>query len=145
MELKKMEYSAEEGKSGSELLYYAKDKDGYGMAIVNTRHTHPCAYITFPGIENVEHYENYYIWCDDYEGLYSDCGVHYGFTFLGNLNHYGLEGKWIGWDYAHLGDYNPFYPHENDHKYTAEEVAKDVLLALTMVKHGYGRRREIED
>lgn len=137
MEREIMRYSADKNDCKSELLYYSKDKDGYGIAIVNTRHTHPCAYISFPGIEKVRDCDNFAIFePEGFEKLLIDCGVHGGFTFLGKLEPFGLEEMWIGWDYAHLGDYSPFGFSSDDRKYNSEDVAKDALLALMLVKNG---------
>ena len=83
-----------DGARKSELLNLIVDGEFLG-AVVNTRGSHPCAYIQFPGIEKVENYDYFHL----------DCGVHGGFTFLGDLEHLGLNGLWLGWDYAHCGDY----------------------------------------
>lgn len=143
-EMKKMQYT---GNGESELLYYAKDDEGYGIAVVNTRGSHPCGYITFPGIENVHDYDNF---CPgkEYPNGYAfydiDQGAHYGYTYLGGLEAYGIEGKWIGWDYAHLGDWRQAglpeddvkygIHREGDRKWTTQEIAQCALMQILTIK-----------
>lgn len=135
MEMKKMEYN---GSGISEVLYYEKSDDGYGLAVVNTRGSHPCAYVTFPGIEDLE--SDCDIYLEDDEDYYI---VHGGFTFLGTLSNLGLEGTWLGWDYAHLEDWiqslppekDPF-PHRGEHKYDTLEVYSDAKVALDYIRKG---------
>lgn len=56
--------------------------------------THPCCYVKFPGIEDIASY-------DDVDDIH----VHGGFTFLGSFVNLKVDGIWLGWDYAHCGDY----------------------------------------
>lgn len=58
--------------------------------------SHPCTYITFPGIEHISSYD------DANESM--NVEVHGGFSFLGSRKNMGIEGIWLGWDYAHYGD-----------------------------------------
>ncbi len=71
------------------------------LVIISCRGMHPCMYIQFPGIEKIPDYDGVYFESED--GEYYN--VHGGFTFLGTLDNLGLEGTWLGWDYAHYGDY----------------------------------------
>lgn len=87
--------------------------------------SHPCSYITFPGIEHISSY--------DYANEL--CDVHYGFTFLGSRrNIAALEGIWLGWNYAHAGDL--LYSSRldvsipGDHKWTLDELITEGRLAL---------------
>ncbi len=134
-----------DGKRKSELLNLIVDGEFLG-AVVNTRGSHPCAYIQFPGIEKVENYNYFYL----------ECGVHGGFTFLGDLDHLGLNGLWLGWDYAHCGDYTQpaqFDPKmfeqyllgtfdSDEKKWTTEEITEEVKIAIQCVKEG---RYEIDE
>ena len=52
---------------------------------------------------------------------------HGGITFSkksmgGNLKN--VEGKWIGWDYAHFDDYTDYFPYGK--KYTTEEIVREI-------------------
>ena len=103
---------------GEEGIIFLESINQYGIAIIN-RKSHPCIYVTFPG---VEHFGDYYQIND-----YAD--VHGGFTFLGTLKYSGLVGVWAGWDYAHWMDYLhtstgiPADP--NGHKWTLDELVHD--------------------
>jgi hypothetical protein len=134
MKMKEMIYS---GNGKTEVLYLEESGD-YGIAVVNTHGSHPCAYIKFPGIDDLESYDD--IWIGDDEDY---CDPHGGFTFLGNLDNIGLKGRWLGWDYAHLGDWHQGMPpeidafdHRDDKKYTTEEVAADARAALMFIEQG---------
>ena len=76
---------------------------GFQYAVYNNRGSHPCGYVNISGHENelIGDPEATY----DFEHFYwLDChgGVTYAESYLGNF----AGGYWIGWDYAHLGDYN---------------------------------------
>lgn len=97
--------------------------------------SHPCAYVELPR----EH---------KYHGLeYDDIPIecHGGLTYSSNdgivfpkENENHKDGFWIGWDYAHLGDYvyNSFYSCLHEEKqWTTEEIfeeVKDVIEQLVM-------------
>jgi len=100
---------------------------GYEYVIV-TYGSHPCAYVKM--LENSKNYEKNY---DDI-----DINVHGGLTFGDDLTRVrkDLTGWYIGWDYAHLGDFT-FYNHSlgisPEKKYTINEIeidCKDVINQL---------------
>lgn len=90
--------------------------------------THPCAYVELP--KEHKYYGRYY---DDI-----DIVCHGGLTYCSdqgiitktNENH--KDGYWIGWDYAHYGDYAGYetmYPIElmsGGKRWTTEEILADV-------------------
>lgn len=122
--MKEMIYGGEGGLLGVEDI-----GDGYKLAVTNTKGSHPCAYVQWPDIEKLETYDD--IWVD--------AEVHGGFTFLGTLKTtYDLDGIWLGWDYAHLGDYLGFdlLPKRTDKKWTSEEVRQEALEVLKAIKEG---------
>lgn len=96
---------------------------------------HPNAYIKIP--EHHPFFGKMYDEIDD-GGI-----VHYGFTFSGkNLNEaYGLEDGWyLGWDYAHAGDYQAFsdgfiIPEKRWSVREIEEECKLVIIAIIGVKN----------
>ena len=96
--------------------------------------SHPCIYITFPGIQHISDYGNA-------DGL---CQVHYGFTFLGSRENLGIAGLWLGWDYAHVGDllYHEHYDHRipGDHEWTLNELKFEGRRALDTILE-----REVKD
>lgn len=118
-----MRYGEEDG-----IIYLDAISNDCALAIIN-RKSHPCVYVTFPGIEHISSYDQASEMWD----------VHGGFTFLGNLTYNDLEGLWLGWDYAHYGDYlhsnndrlnaESFY----DKKWTLDELIRDGLLCLKSI------------
>ena len=133
--MKEMIYS---GNGNTELLHVEWNDHGQALAVVNVRGSHPCGYIQFPGIEKLEDYDDLYIEADD-ENFY----IHGGFTFLGSLEHLGLPGIWVGWDYAHCGDRTQFIPperdafsHDGETEHTTEEVVEAARKALDFISRG---------
>ncbi len=90
---------------------------------------HPTAYIKVP---------------DDIEINYDDIDVHGGITYYGDhlwvTENEKLEGKFIGWDYAHLGDYVGFarlFPtvwKETEKKWTTKEIYEEVRHACYQIQ-----------
>lgn len=124
--MKEMIYGGEGGLLGVEDI-----GDGYKLAIVSIAGSHPCAYVQFPGIENLSLYEHIQVKAE----------VHGGFTFLGTLKDYGLDGTWLGWDYAHLFDYIwtgniNSYLRADSKKWTTEEIRNEGLGVLYAIKKG---------
>ena len=90
--------------------------------------SHPCAYVELP----TEH--PLYPLYDEDELAYIDC--HGGITYFSTTglirpsdeNH--RDGHWIGWDYAHFGDYiylpTNFEIWNDDKKWTTKEIFEDV-------------------
>lgn len=140
--MKEMEYN---GSGKSELLYMEFFDDGTALAVVNTRGMHPCAYITFKGIEEVESYDDFYF-KEENDDEYFD--VHGGFTFLGTLNQLIFSDiTWLGWDYAHSGDFvhhGKFIEsagcgiihYDEEKKYTTQELVDEATEALSWIRKG---------
>lgn len=127
--MKEMIYGGEGGLLGVEDI-----GDGYKLAVVSIAGSHPCAYVQFPGIEDLSSYEHIKV----------NAKVHGGFTFLGMLWHaeeFGLPGIWLGWDYAHCGDYiwtgiPNQYLRKSAKKWTSEEIRQEALGVLKAIKEG---------
>lgn len=127
--MKEMIYGGEGGLLGVEDI-----GDGYKLAIVSVAGSHPCAYVQFPGIENLGSYEHIQVKAEP----------HGGFTFLGTFlkaEELSLDGIWLGWDYAHLGDYIwtghiDSYLRANSKKWTTEEIREEALGVLKAIKEG---------
>lgn len=124
-----------------EVLYHGV-VDGFECAIVNTRGSHPCAYINVPK-EVLDKYDNPKL---DYDLWDANCNG--GFTYA-DVKGPGVEsdkkGFWLGWDYAHLNDYtcmvtsdgtilNP-KPHAWEHMWTTEEVLGQVVDAIASLTY----------
>lgn len=115
-----------------ETLAYGTYK-GYEFRIMNLG-THPTAYVNIPSFHPC--------FLKTYNELYDssiDINVHGGLTF--SSNQIGTEsgvltGWWLGWDYAHYGDYLGYemmFPeelHTNDKKWTTKEIFKDVKSVI---------------
>lgn len=107
---------------------------GYLYYILNLG-THPTAYIKIPENHCVYNYENY----NDVP-----LDVHGGLTFMDDYLHVGetskdiVEGKFIGWDYAHAGDYAGYYEDnpiwEDEKKWTTQEIFEEVKEACYQLK-----------
>lgn len=64
----------------------------------------------------------------DYDNI--PLSVHGGLTFSGTPT-MCLYGHWIGWDYAHYGDYSPYSSVMADgKKWTTKELIADAILAI---------------
>lgn len=105
---------------------------GLNYAIVNYG-THPCCYIGLP--------KNHKFYGKDYDNIDIDC--HCGITFAEQDLAFNpiptTDFWWIGWDYAHCGDYVGYYQglnnslEKNSKKWTTEEMlqeVKDVIQQL---------------
>lgn len=81
--------------------------------------THPCAYVDIAPIGSIE------INLDD---IVCHGGVTYTDNRLATVEH---EGTFIGWDYAHCGDYNGYlcaingYASVDDKRWTTEEIVAE--------------------
>ena len=102
---------------------------GFTYYILNLG-THPTAYIKIP--ENHEYYKK------DYDDI--DLSVHGGLTFASDTLNLGknniINGWFIGWDYAHYGDYLGYemmhpqwHIYEENKKWTTEEILEEVKKA----------------
>lgn len=123
----------------TEVLYHGVI-DGFECAILNIRGSHPCAYINVPR-SVLDKYEKPEL---DYDRWYSDC--HGGFTYAdteapGDVS--SEPGYWLGWDYAHCGDYTCtmfngeplFKPKEYEHVYTTAEVLENVIDTIHSLEY----------
>lgn len=78
---------------------YKGNYKGYKYVIVSYG-SHPCAYVKVPS--------NSHICTMSWNSVEESIAVHGGITFHGNLLHVGigsLDDHYMGWDYAHCGDY----------------------------------------
>ena len=117
----------------NEMIYTTKEKieildSGYCLGLlyyILSLGAYPCAYVKIP--QEHEFYKK------DYESI--DIDVHGGLTYSRDYlwvnENQRVEGWFIGWDYAHYGDYlgfAKFYSTDinQDKKWTTEEIFKDV-------------------
>lgn len=117
-----------------ELLFKATYK-GYNFYILNLG-THPTAYVNIPA--GHPYYFKHY---DDI-----DIDVHGGLTYSENFLYIDkntkIEGFFIGWDYAHWGDYFGYFINDeilgkgNDKakKWTTDEIIQECLDAIEQLE-----------
>ena len=135
MKIKKMKY-----KSNRKIeLLFNDIYNGYHFYILNLG-THPTAYIEIP--------KNNKLFNLDYEKI--DLDVHGGLTYSSNKLLIGentsMENSWfLGWDYAHAGDYMGFYEDFNKwnintinslndcKKWTTEEIIEECKNAIDQI------------
>ena len=111
--------------------------DGVEFYIVSLG-SHPCAYVRVPEkcrqiVESeIEHF---------------DLNCHGGITYVGdgNLPWGKFPGFWIGWDYAHAGDYTALpegYPEDDGHKWTTTEILNEIKEFVTEMLALCGREEK---
>ena len=126
-----MEYTA--NKFEIPKLIADGDYKNYHYIIVNFG-THPCAYIRLP--KTSQFYTEHYGAID-----IKVRRPHGGFTFSDFLFDKdfdqktraitGQEGWYVGWDYAHLGDYNPYVM--DGKKYTVAEIETEIKQVIDSI------------
>lgn len=123
--MKEMEYKTERNIE----ILHSGEYDGRKFAILSTGY-HPTAYVELKP-EELNKSNKY----SDY-----DLDVHCGFTYLG-VAHWDDTDKtmYIGWDYAHYGDYSglweEFHPiNFYARKWTTEEIFREVKNVIEQFK-----------
>lgn len=133
--MKEMIYSGI--KRGYEILY-EDILNGYHFAIVSLWR-HPCAYVELSCTHPL--YEKYY---DDLD-IYCHGGLTYSEHGLLPIDHKDhRDGWWIGWDYAHTGDYTPSFPHPDEKKWTTQEIFADVVRVIDQLKDEECKRKDVD-
>ena len=91
--------------------------------------THPTAYVRIP--------KTHKYFKQEYENIDVDC--HGGLTYSSEkVSQSDKKGWWIGWDYAHFGDYSGYDGFPNvtqDRKYYTSDVLYDVKEAIDQLDH----------
>lgn len=99
--------------------------------------THPCAYVNVPSINgqmlNILH-------------AIVHGGITYQDSYLNVGNDREIKGNFIGWDYAHFGDYSTFFDDlgvitKELNKYTTEEIIDEIKIAIDFY-HEYIKREK---
>lgn len=104
---------------------YLDGDEKYRYVVMSVNGHHPTVYIQFPGIEKIESYDDV-----------MSPKVHGGFTFLGELKFLPYAGVWLGWNYAHYGDYifTNWNLDPRSHIWTKKELAADAVSTLSRIK-----------
>lgn len=95
--------------------------NGYQYRIVS-RGLHPCAYVELP--------EGHKYYGLDYNDIPVDChgSLTYSYIYVDGL--FSGTGWWIGWDYAHSGDYTGLNLCEHWKKWTTAEILEEVKQVI---------------
>ena len=94
--------------------------------------THPCAYVHVPSTNPIAKMS--FSWLDLSEKVFCHGGVTWFDSYLPNNERY-TDGKWLGWDYAHAGDYFGNGWNDTDFKkWTTEEILEEVKSVIAQVK-----------
>lgn len=101
---------------------------GYNYYVLSLG-THPCAYVEIP--------KNNKFFGKDYDDIHIAC--HGGLTYAGHqLATADHEGWFIGWDYAHYGDYSgclPPFLNEGSTQYTTTEMVEDCKQVIMQIEY----------
>ena len=152
MEVKEMIYEPSLHFGQKDAVVLADDTYNDTRYVVVSYHTHPCAYIQLnkdlPIFNDIK---------DDYN--YDDLMLsspHGGITYMSDelcipdLEDNHKEGMvWIGWDYAHAGDYieNPLsdrfnFVFSDDKKWTTWEIIQDCIRTIDELEEDTLRRMQ---
>lgn len=157
-EIKEMTYATK----NQSILYLEVNDDDTAICIID-RGGWPCSYIKMP--EDI--YQNH-VESTNWDGCYDDIDVwvHGGVTFgeyckLKIRSGYDQfedderipEGYWLGWDYAHAGDYHysglpdPVFHFDSsfEKKYTTEELIEEAHEALEELRENNFHIYTLED
>ncbi|MBO7731601.1 MAG: hypothetical protein J6S67_03590 [Methanobrevibacter sp.] len=109
----------------SEILF--TNQFGDLTAIIVKRITHPCCYIIFPS-------RRYAIYSSVVNN--NTLNVHGGITYRSDILNIGdginIQGRIIGWDYAHAGDYTAY--NTSGKKYSFYEIISDLVNAVEQIQ-----------
>lgn len=120
-----------------ELLDHSTYK-GYDFYVVNLG-THPTAYVRVP--------KGHKYYMKDYNDI--DIDVHGGLTYSSeHLMVTNIEGWFIGWDYAHAGDYIGYdkelqFAINVDKKWTTAEIIADCVNVIEQLMEANNGQRRI--
>lgn len=140
MEMKKMIYKPYQADK-SEVLF----SDTYRRIpyIIISYGDHPCAYIVNPFKDLTNYFD---------ERLNIIDNVHGGFTFFGDLKHilpenfYLFQEKFLGWNYAHSGDYCECMKSLNlyGNKYSTLKIKKECEEVIDQILDQYLLTKELK-
>lgn len=106
--------------------------DGYNYYVINLG-THPCGYVEIPSTSK---YFNV-----DYDNIPVEChgGLTYGRGFLHTVADIEDDRYFIGWDYAHYGDYvgyhdSVFMSNYCDARYTTDDIVRECQRVIRQLK-----------
>lgn len=125
----------------TEVLYYEVFDDGYGILVKNICGSHPCGYVKIPDeiISKIKEDNPSYLVGED--NIWIDAEIHGGITFCGYMEGFDDE-FFIGWDYAHAGDYCWWCPglahhkNYNERHWTTDEIIDHARLVIKALREG---------
>lgn len=104
------------------------NKDGFNYWVLNFG-THPCCYVEIPKGHKYYNVDN------DEINVNCHGGLTYSNSYLKSVTGDEPTDRWfIGWDYAHYGDFCGYYvelsTRNQDHIYTTKELVRDCLEVI---------------
>lgn len=124
------------GSKTDGVLYYEVFDDGYGIMVKNIRGSHPCGYVRLPDEIAVKIMEADSKYCE--ESIWIDAHIHGGITYSGLMGDFA--GYFIGWDYAHYGDYicmgYGHFENQDEKHWTTSEVIEEAKLVVKALRDG---------
>jgi len=100
---------------------------GIEFAVINVG-PHPCAYVHIPF--------GHPLYLKDYRDKAVDklsYRPHGYFTFSNALSISGMEGWWLGWDYAHFNDYTSLLKRIDGRRWSTAEMILECMLVASAV------------
>ena len=122
-------------------VLYEGTKDDYKIVIVSYG-TNPCAYIGLPKkhLLNGVHYDSFSGFNNEGEYLGFPCNGGVTFTGLGIHNELHPNTWFLGWDYAHAGDYVGYYQgtsmgkNSKNKKWTTKQIYEQCVNVIDTLK-----------
>lgn len=123
-DIKEMEYKSGLIKPKEYEILCQSWYKGYKVLIVSY-FTHPCAYIGLPSGHIYELADYDYIHDIDCHG-----GITYGSDHHAVVKELQNSGWFIGWDYAHSGDWSGTFPMLGDKKWSTMEIINECMSVV---------------
>lgn len=113
-------------------IFLASEKKGKYSYYVLSMGSHPCAYIELP--------KDHPYFDKPYSDIPILChgGLTYGSSYLNTISNNDEERYFIGWDYAHYGDYvyydSLYLPVLDGKKWTTNEMIQECLDVISQLE-----------
>lgn len=100
---------------------------GVRFKVIMNHGVNPCAYISLD--------DNQEMLADILDHLIHGGITYRGDNLKGDYKKYKAQGRrWIGWDYAHAGDFNPIVPTNGGYRWTTEAIVADIKKIINAIK-----------
>lgn len=98
--------------------------------------THPCCYVECTDLllDRINEQKGEFASSMEYDKANKFADVHGGFSFFGPHHLLDPEKNWLGWDYAHFGDYVASYGDAGWKKWTSQELVEHCKKCIDQLK-----------